>query len=406
MSIWIGVEQELPLAILGPLFSSFFWILGAVFVWKGGKYLGVWENPTTVRVVVSLLIPAAAVGLTLAVKGLFKWLRVASKGQSSPAAAAIVSGFSLISILWLAGHVFEDLEKASAILPPIPLLAAYLIVGAIISIKFEPEISGNIIIDAGLIAVACLGVGFLLSMGFWMWLVSLPITSLSRVLAWVITWLGASFVIRCLIGEKEDSKESVISSRSFLSRLWAAVPLAMLGLAIAMALMSFTYSELVSRSSELNTTGPEKVSDVALVPCVVVVTTILLRRTRKAVKPPRGGAVASTARGFGYGAACLCIVSAGIGAYLGYFIILPWWVLVIGVLLCGVFIYGRDELTGNAPLDGLLVAALIVALAHAAVSGPLCAIELELLSRRVFWIWLLGSLVIGLAIRVFHWATD
>jgi hypothetical protein len=407
---WKHVEEDraeaIGIGIMCTLFLLFFGTYGMMFMWEGGKNLGVWESALAGKIVVSVIIPAASALLVFGVRAMRHYLEEIPLGYSSPFWATIFTGFLLISVLWLAGHVFADLEKAIVILPPIPLLIAYLIVGAIISIKFEPEISGNIIIDAGLVSVACHGVGFLLSMGFWMWLVSLPRTSPDRVRAWVTTWMAASFVIRCLISEKEDNKESIICSRSFMSRLWAAVPFAMLGLVIVGMMMKFIDGQVADHDPKLRIIWADDVSRTFVVLLMPVVVAILLRRTRRAVKPPGGGAVASIARGFGYGLACLCIVSAGIGAYLGYFIILTWWVLVIGVLLCGIIVYGRDELTGNSPLDGLLMAAFIIALAHAVVSGALCAVELELLSSRVFWIWLLGSLVIGLAIRVFHWATE
>jgi len=395
---------------------------GADLAWQGGQFLGIWESVLAGKIVLIVLTPAVAVSLALGIRTLCHYLDQISRGNYSPAWAAVFTGFLTSSGLWLAGHVFFGRERIAPILPPPLLLAAYLLIGMILLVKFEPEITGNIVVDAGLAALFYLSAGLLFSSGFWIWVVTLPETDPKRVQAWAITWLALGFLIRCLLGNPHDKKRSTVCTSPF-GRIWAAMPIAMLGLLIIAALTgiirwALTLTEAETKSSPVPWAAPvtepvTKTSQLPAVPPVVIfglwsltVIVVLMPPTVWHFRLARGGVIASIARGFGYGTTCLCIVSAVFGAWRGDVIIPPSWALIIGLLFCGIVLYNQVEITGNSPLDAFLLSALIILLAQILANGVWCAVQLKLFSEGIFWIWLLGSLVIGLAIRVFHWATD
>ena len=114
--------------------------------------------------------------------------------------SAILLGFFAVSGAWLVGHGFAHPTSLIGILPPPLLLGIYSIIGAIIAVGLAPEMSGNIMLDATLTGLGILCASVLLSGGLWIWLVTLPETSFSRIIFWLAAWFVVSFASGCLTG--------------------------------------------------------------------------------------------------------------------------------------------------------------------------------------------------------------
>jgi len=452
--------------VMWVLLVLFYMVIHAAFLWykKGG--IDFWQEANTGKIMVGILMLLMTALFVLAkdvIFGIefvdiknhiqdFAWrnflIKVAAR-KVSPTKVVILVAFCILLILWVFANAFRGVEKSIEVIPPYYFLITYFIIGAIINVNIRREITGNIIIDAGIVSLGYLSFSLIFAVGFWMWLVNFRELLMVFLSVFIIAWLPLSFILRCLFGLNEQRiikycedlylfperrvmahmrpklnpiempryaiRKVFVDKRPFLHRYLLAMPVTIILPGIVILLVSIpvvlnSYMEtgvlpqiadikdIAAGLAEIKIVGSRIFLDV----CMAVLLFVIIPQSRCPITPADEDSVfACIAKGFGYGTTCLCIVLAGVGLGQGIFAF-PWFPLFLVVIFCGIISYGWMEATGNALLDSLIASMLLIGLAYLFSLGVFSAIQCQYMLPKMFPFWFFGSLTISLGIRVFH----